>query len=169
MFAARESQWTGVSGVCEVAGTVNSKSSATSVPVRVGEENVPAATPLNAAFPFTRNGKLVGPPNAATSGRHSSRLEVESEKRNVEEAAKSPEASIFDAGVFKLNFVNSNESLAPRYFPWNCAVIGNSRAAARDGGLTSKPKAISAFCGEPFQSASTVPFAEPTGRNRPSG
>src|SRR5579859_2559048 len=117
MLAARESQCTCCCGVREVAGNVNSKSCATSVPARVGDENVPLATPLNVALPSTRNGTLVGPRKAATSGRHSSRLEVEIEKWIVEDAARVPAACTFDAGVERLNCASSNSSLAPRYLP----------------------------------------------------
>ena len=100
--------------VREVAGMVNSKSSASSVPATVGSENVPSATPLNIALPSTRNGRLVGPPHAVTSGRHSSRLEVEREKCSVEVAAKIPEACTREAGVDKLNSPSSSESLSAR-------------------------------------------------------
>src|SRR5439155_6727075 len=84
---ARESQCTCCSGLREVAGKVNSKSSAASVPASVGDEKVPPATPLNVALPFTRNGRLVGPPKAVTRGRHSSKLVVDTEKCRVDEAA----------------------------------------------------------------------------------
>src|SRR5215467_14531874 len=103
MLAAKESQWTGFAGVREVAGTVNSKSSATNVPATVGEENDPPADPLNVALPSIRNGRLLGPRNACTSGRHSSRFEVETDSRSLEDAASVPAPTIFDSGVDKLN------------------------------------------------------------------
>src|SRR6202167_345416 len=103
MLTARESQCTCVSGVREVAGAVNSKSVAASIPPRVGAENDPPTTPLNVALPSTWNGRLVGPPNAVTSGRHSSRLDVETAMCRVEEPASVPEARIRDAGVDRLN------------------------------------------------------------------
>ncbi len=103
MLASSESQCTCCSGVREVGGMVNSKSSATRVPATVGAEKVPSATPLKVALPFTWNGRLAGPPRAATSGRHSSRLEVETEKCSVEVAARIPEACTRDAGVDNLN------------------------------------------------------------------
>src|SRR5947208_12566506 len=96
---------------------VNSKSCATSVPASVGDEKVPLATPLKVALPSTRNGTLVGPPRACTSGRHSSRLEVETVKRIVEDDASVPAACTFDAGVDRLNCASSSSSEAPRYFP----------------------------------------------------
>src|SRR6478672_6039422 len=138
MLAARESQCTVFSAKCDVAGTVNSKSSATNVPASVGEENVPAAVPLKLALPSTRNGRFVGPPRAFTKGRHSSRSEVEMEKRSRDVAANVPWATTFDSGVVRLNCASSNESLAPEYLPWKCAVNGNSREAGRAGGFTSK-------------------------------
>ena len=124
----------------------NSKSCATSVPARVGDENVPLATPLNVAAPSTRNGRFVGPPSAVTSGRHSSRLEVETETCSVEFTASVPEACTRDAGVDKLNCVSSSASLAPRYLPCRWAVTGSSRAATCAGGFTSSAKPTSAFC-----------------------
>src|SRR5215467_223139 len=163
MLAARESQCTAFSGVRDVAGTVNSKSSATSVPASVGEEKVPAAVPLKAASPSTRNGKSVGPPRAFTSGRHSSKSEVETEKCKRDVAASKPSAAILDDGVVRLNCVSSRESFAPRYLPCIRAVIGKSRAAVRAGGFTSKVNATSALPGVPFQTASKVPFVVPTG------
>src|ERR1700758_1979331 len=108
MLAAKESQCTGFSGVREVAGTVNSKSSATRVPFKVGDENAPAAVPLNVALPSTRKGRSVGPPSAATKGRHSSRLEVEIETCRVDEEARIPEACSLEAGVVKLNCDSSS-------------------------------------------------------------
>ena len=71
---------------------MNSKSSATSVPAKVGADRVPPATPLKVALPSIWNGRFAGPPRAVTSGRHSSRFEVETERRMVEEAARVPEA-----------------------------------------------------------------------------
>src|SRR5580693_9139189 len=99
MLAARESQCTYRSGVREVAGRVNSKSCTATVPDNVCAENVPPATPLKVAVPFTRNGRLAGPPSAVTSGLHSSRLEVETERCSVEDSARVPEACTLDAGV----------------------------------------------------------------------
>src|SRR5580765_2388255 len=117
MLAASESQCTAFTGVREVAGTVNSKSSATNVPDKLGDERVPNSAPLSVAFPSTRNGMSVGPPNAFTNGRHSSRLDVEIENLNLEDAARVPSPVTFDEGVVKLNCASSSESLLPRYFP----------------------------------------------------
>src|SRR5581483_2056050 len=117
MFAASESQWTGFSGVREVAGTVNSKSSATKLPESVGEEKVPPAAALNVALPSIRNGKFVGPPKASTSGRHSSRFDVEIVNRNFDVEASNPSPATLDDGVVRLNCASSSESLMPRYFP----------------------------------------------------
>ena len=112
---ANESQCTSFCGVREVAGTVNSKSCATTVPLRVGDEKLPPATPLNVASPSTRKGRSVGPPRAAIRGRHSSRFEVETETRTVEDDASVPDASILESGVVRLNLDNSRESFAALY------------------------------------------------------
>ena len=99
MLAASASQCTCRSGARAVAGTVKSKSCATTAPASVGEENVPPAAPLKVAKPFTWNGRLAGPPSAATNGRHSARLEVATERRSEESAESVPEACTLDAGV----------------------------------------------------------------------
>src|SRR5579872_5469293 len=169
MLAARESQCTGFSCVREVAGTVNSKSSATKFPAKVGEEKDPAAVPLKLAFPSTRKGRFAGPPRARTSGRHSSRFDVEIEKRKREDSASIPSAATLDDGVVTLNCVSSRESFAGRYLPCKWAVIGNSRLVVWAGGATSKPKPISALAGVPFQKASTLPLPIPAGLKPSSG
>src|SRR5215467_5238547 len=115
--APSESQCTGFSGVRDVAGTVNSKSSATRVPARVGEEKLPPAAPLKVALPSTRKGRSVGPPSALTRGLHSSRFEVETERCSLEDAASVPVPAIFESGVDSENCPSSRESLLPRYLP----------------------------------------------------
>src|SRR5579863_627472 len=97
-----------------VAGSVTSKSCATSVPATVGAETFPPAEPLNVALPYTRNGKWAGPCRASTRGRHSSRFEVETEKRRLEDDEIVPDACTRDPGVERLNCSSSNSSPDPR-------------------------------------------------------
>ena len=96
-------------------------------------------------------------------GRHSSKFEVDTDTRTVEDDASVPDASILEAGVVRLNLANSRESLAALYLPCTWAVMGNSRRAGRGGGIASKSKPTSTFPGDPFQSASRLPAATPAG------
>src|ERR1700722_4695557 len=102
-LTARASQWISFAAARAVAGSKKSKSSVTKVPVNVGEEIVPPTMPLKVVLPFTLKGKSAGPCRAATSGRNSSRLEVETESRSDEEVESTPDADTRDAGVLRVN------------------------------------------------------------------
>src|ERR1700685_3898862 len=111
-LTASASQWISFAAVRALAGSLKTKSSATKVPVRVGEEIVPPTMPLKVALPFKLKGRSAGPCNATTNGRNSSRLEVETESRRVEEVESAPEADTRDAGVLRVNCESCNESAA---------------------------------------------------------
>ena len=102
-------------------------------------------------------------------GRHSSRLEVATERWSEEFADNVPEACTRDAGVETLNWASSNSSPASRYVPCIRAVTGNSPAEECEGGATSKANATSTFLADPLQPASTLPAANPTGWKCPNG